>query len=113
MQSKGNSKGGSLGDNMKRQLDDSQQSSIGLWLIAFCFAAVLSVGFVGGLWLWLVAGQGWPAFLLSIAVVVAWAGGIVWQSRVRDDRRWKAALDAYAKGDIGKNRRRGASANAV
>ncbi len=98
---------------MKRELDDGQRSSVGLWLAAFGFAAVLSVGFVGGIWFWLVAGQGWPAFLLSIAVVATWAGGIVWQSRVRDDQRWKAALDAYAKGDIGKDRRRGASANAV
>jgi len=98
---------------MKSELGHGHHSSFGLWLAVFCFAAVFSVGFVGGIWLWLVAGQGWLAFLLSMALVVTWASGIVWQSRVRDDRRWKAALDAYAEGEMAEDRHHGASPSAA
>jgi hypothetical protein len=71
--------------------------------LAVCSAAVvLGAAGVGGLWFGLAAGRGWPV-LLAGAVL---AGAVVWLSRARAARRWQAALDAYAKREIIRARRR-------
>jgi hypothetical protein len=68
------------------------------WSAVFRAVRLLLFGFVG--WLWFGAAADSASKAISLAAVLALAAlvGITWYlSRVRADRRWRAALDAYAK----------------
>jgi hypothetical protein len=77
-----------------------------IWLAACGIAAVLVAGIIRGLPLGPALGRSWlalpPAAVLALTSVL----GIVWQSRARGTRRWRAALDGYAEREIARDRRR-------
>jgi 4-amino-4-deoxy-L-arabinose transferase-like glycosyltransferase len=59
---------------------------------------LLGFGLIG--WLWFLSAEDSPWRAVSLAAVLALAAlvSITWYlSRVRAERRWRAALDAYAK----------------
>jgi hypothetical protein len=59
-----------------------------------------------GLWFWLTHGHGVAGQLVAAALVLAGTLGIVWLSRARAARRFKAAVEAYAEREIDRERRR-------
>jgi hypothetical protein len=70
-----------------------------VWSAVFRAVRLLIVGFIGWLWLVSSADSAWKA-VDSLAAVLALAAlvGITWYlSRARAERRWRAALDAYAE----------------
>jgi hypothetical protein len=59
---------------------------------------LLIFGLIGWLWFASAADSAWRAVSLAAVLAVAVLVGITWYlSRARADRRWRAALDAYAK----------------
>ena len=69
-----------------------------VWSAVFRAAQLLIVGLIG--WLWFVSADdsAWRAVSLAAVVALAALVGITWYlSRARAERRWRAALDAYAK----------------
>ena len=67
---------------------------------------VLSLAAIGGPWFRPVDGGDWQALLATAVVALIALLGIVWLSRARSTRRWKAVLDAYAAREIAHDRRR-------
>jgi hypothetical protein len=70
------------------------------------FAAVLPLAAIGGPWFRPVDGGDWQALLATAVVALITLLGIVWLSRARSTRRWKAVLNAYAAREIARDRRR-------
>jgi hypothetical protein len=69
-----------------------------IWLAAFRAARLLILGLIGRLWFVWSAGSVWRADLLAAILALAALVGITWYlSRFRAERRWRAALDAYAE----------------
>ena len=69
-----------------------------VWSAIFRAVRLLIVGLIG--WLWFLSAEDSPWRAVSLAAVLALAAlvGITWYlSRFRAERRWRAALDAYAK----------------
>ena len=69
----------------------------------FRVVRLLLFGLIG--WLWFVSAADSALRAVSLAAVLALAAlvGITWYaSRARADRRWRAALDAYAKQELAK-----------
>ena len=59
---------------------------------------LLIFGFIGWLCFLWAADSAWRAVSLAAVLALAALCGITWYlSRVRAERRWRAALDAYAK----------------
>jgi hypothetical protein len=75
-------------------------------LAVYGFAAALAAGIVGGLQVWPSHGRSGLALPPVAVLVLAAVLGIIWQSRARGTRRWRAALDAYAEREMAKERRR-------
>jgi hypothetical protein len=69
-------------------------------------AALLGVGGAAGLWLWRAPGNGVQVLAAAGALALAAVAGMVWLTRARAARRWKAALDAYAAQEIVRASRR-------
>ena len=68
------------------------------WSAVFRAARLLVFGLIG--WLWFVSATDSALRAVSLAAVLALAAlvGITWYlSRARTERRWRAALDAYAE----------------
>jgi hypothetical protein len=68
------------------------------WSAVSRVARLLIVGWIG--WLWFVPADDspWRAGSLAAVLAVAALVGITWYlSRARAERRWRAALDSYAK----------------
>ena len=68
------------------------------WSAGSRAAGLFLAGLIG--WLWFVAAPGtaWKAVSLAAVLALAALVGITWYlSRARAERRWRAALDAYAK----------------
>ena len=69
-----------------------------VWSAVFRTARLLIFGLIG--WLWFVSADDSPWNAVSLAAVLALAAlvGITWYlSHARAERRWRAALDAYAE----------------
>ena len=66
---------------------------------AVCEAAGMFIaGLIGWLWFVLADSSAWKAVSLAVVLALAALVSITWYlSRVRADRRWRAALDAYAE----------------
>jgi hypothetical protein len=75
-------------------------------LTAFCSAAVFGAGIAGGHRLWPADGGGWAALVAAAVLALTSVLGIVWQSRVRGTKQWRAALEDYAEREIAQDRRR-------
>jgi hypothetical protein len=69
-------------------------------------AGALTLGVAAGLWLLLAHGQGWQVLLPAAVVALAAIIGMAWQSRARAADRLHAALDAYARRELARARRR-------
>jgi signal transduction histidine kinase len=69
-------------------------------------ATVVPLAAIGGPWFRPVEGGDWQALLATAVVALIALLGIVWLSRARATRRWKAILDAYAAREIARDRRR-------
>jgi len=69
-------------------------------------AAFLAAMGVTGLSLWLAPGDRVEVLLTAAALGLTTFLGIVWWSHARAERRWQAALDAYAEGEIARTQRR-------
>jgi hypothetical protein len=68
------------------------------WSAVFRAVRLLLFGFFGWLWFVSAADSPWKAVSLAAVVALAALAGITWYlSRVRAERRWRAALDAYAE----------------
>ena len=68
------------------------------WSAVFRAARLLVFGLVGWLWFVSAADSDWRAASLTAVLALAALAGITWYlSRVRAERRWRAALDVYAK----------------
>jgi membrane protein YdbS with pleckstrin-like domain len=68
-----------------------------VWSAIVRAVRLLIVGLMG--WLWFASAADFPWRAVSLAAVLALAAlvGITWYlSRARAERRWRAALDAYA-----------------
>jgi MFS family permease len=68
---------------------------------AFWVAGLLIAGLIG--WLWFVSADNsaWKAVSLAAVLALAPIVVITWcLSRVRAERRWRAALDAYAEKEL-------------
>jgi hypothetical protein len=67
-------------------------------------AARLSIfGFIGWFWFLSADHSAWKAVALVAVLGLAALVGITWYaSRARADRRWRAALDRYAKRELAK-----------
>ena len=68
------------------------------WSAVFRAARLLTFGLIG--WLWFVSADdsAWRSVSLAAALALAALAGITWYlTRARAERRWRAALDAYAK----------------
>jgi hypothetical protein len=80
-----------------------------IWLAASGFAAALAAGIAVGCNSWSAGGRGWLALPPAAVLVLTAILGIVRQSRARDIRRWRTALDAYADREIARDQRREAA----
>jgi HAMP domain-containing protein len=58
-------------------------------------------------------GRGWYGLLAAAVVAVIALLPFVWLYRTRSTRRWKAALDAYAEGQIARDRLRSTIAGEI
>ncbi len=68
-----------------------------VWSTVFRAARLLILGLFGWLWFASTAGSAWRAVSLAAILALAALAGITWYlSRARAERRWRAALDAYA-----------------
>jgi hypothetical protein len=68
-----------------------------VWSAVFRAARLLIFGLIGWLWFVSAADSAWRAVSLAVVLALAALVGITWYlSRVRAERRWRAALDAYA-----------------
>jgi hypothetical protein len=75
----------------------SRRMSLG-WSAVFRDARWLIFGLIGWLWFVSAADSAWKAVSLVAVLALAALVGITWYlSRVRAERRWRAALDAYAE----------------
>ena len=75
----------------------SRRMSLG-WSTVFRDARLLIFGLIGWLWFVSAADSAWRAVALAAVLALAALVGITWYlSRARAERRWRAALDAYAK----------------
>jgi hypothetical protein len=82
-------------------------------LAVFCAATVLGAAIAGGLWLRPTDGGGWQAFVAAAALALTSVLVIVWQSRARGTKQWRATLEAYAEREIAQDRRRKAPPTAA
>ena len=79
------------------------------WSAVFRAVRLLIFGLIGWLLFVSAADSAWRAVSLAAVLAVAAFVGITWYlSRVRADRRWRAALDVYAEKEQAKrtNQRR-------
>ena len=68
------------------------------WSAVFRTARLLIVGLIGWLWFVPASDPAWRAVSLAAVLALAALVGVTWYlSHVRADRRWRAALDAYAE----------------
>ena len=68
------------------------------WSAVFRAVRLLIFGLIGWLWFVSAADSAWRAVWLAAVLAFAALVGITWYlSRVRAERRWRAALDAYAE----------------
>ena len=68
------------------------------WSAVFRAARLLIFGLIGWLWFVSAAASAWRAVSLAAVLALAALVGITWYlSRARAERRWRAALDAYAE----------------
>jgi hypothetical protein len=68
------------------------------WSAAFRAGRLLIFGFIGWLLFVSAADSAWRAVSLAAVLALTALVGVTWYlSRARADRRWRAALDAYAK----------------
>jgi membrane protein YdbS with pleckstrin-like domain len=73
------------------------------WSAVFRAVRLLIFGLIGWLLFVSAADSAWRAVALAAVVAVAALVGITWYlSAVRADRRWRAALDAYANKELAK-----------
>jgi membrane protein YdbS with pleckstrin-like domain len=71
------------------------------WSAVFRAVRLLIFGLIGWLWFVLATDSAWKAISLAAVLALAALVGITWYlSRVRAERRWRAALDAYAKHEL-------------
>ena len=76
------------------------------WSAVSRAARLLLFGFIGWFWFLSAADSPWKAVSLAAVLALAALVGITWYlSRARADRRWRAALDAYAKQELRRGRR--------
>jgi fatty-acid desaturase len=69
-----------------------------VWSAAFRAARLFIVGLIGWLLFVSAADSAWRVVSFAAVLVLAALVGITWYlSRARAERRWRAALDAYAK----------------
>ena len=69
-----------------------------VWAAVFRTARLFIFGLIGWLCFVSAADSAWRAVSLAAVLALAALVGITWYlSRVRAERRWRAALDAYAK----------------
>jgi hypothetical protein len=59
-----------------------------------------------GLWFWLAHGEGVAVLLGAPALALTAVLGVVWRSRARATRRFRAAVEAHAEREIDRERRR-------
>ena len=69
-------------------------------------APVLGAGIDGELWLRPADGEGWQALAAAAVFALTSVLGIVWQSRARGIRQWRAAPEADAERQIARRSRR-------
>ena len=75
----------------------SRRSSLA-WSAVFRAVRLLIFGLIGWLWFVSAADSAWKAISLVAVLALAALVGITWYlSRARFERRWRAALDAYAE----------------
>jgi membrane protein YdbS with pleckstrin-like domain len=68
------------------------------WSAVFRTVRLLIFGLIGWLWFVSATDSAWRAVSLAAVMALAALVGITWYlSRVRVERRWRAALDTYAK----------------
>jgi len=68
------------------------------WSAVFRAVRLLIFGLIGWLWFVSATDSAWRAVSLAAVMALAALVGITWYlSRVRAGRRWRAALDTYAK----------------
>ena len=83
---------------MKTNVTSHSRRSSPAWSAAFRAVRLLIFGLIGWLWFIWAADSAWKAAALAAVLAVAALVGITWYlSHVRADRRWRAALDVYAK----------------
>jgi hypothetical protein len=69
-----------------------------VWSAVFRAVRLLIFGLIGWLWFVSAADSAWTTVSLAAVLALAVLVGITWYlSRVRAERRWRAALDAYPK----------------
>ena len=69
-----------------------------LWSAVSRAVRLLIFGLIGWVWFASKAGSAWRAASLAAVLALAALAGITWYlSRARAERRWRAALDAYAE----------------
>ena len=69
-----------------------------VWSDVFRADRLLTFGLIGWLWFISAADSAWKAVSLAAVLALAALVGITWYlSRARAERRWRAALDAYAE----------------
>src|SRR5439155_3694124 len=96
-QSPGLGRGAKRG-NMETNVTSHSRRSSPAWSAIFWAARLLIFGLIG--WLWFVStdDSAWKTVSLAAVLALAALMGITWVlSRARAERRWRAALDAYAK----------------
>jgi cytochrome b len=68
----------------------------------------LSLAVIGVHWFRPADGQGWHVLVAAAVVALMALLRFIWLYRGHSNRRWKAALDAYAEREIARDRRRNA-----
>jgi membrane protein YdbS with pleckstrin-like domain len=83
---------------MKTNVTSHSRRSSPAWSGVFRAVRLLIFGLIGWLCFVSAADSAWRTVSLAAVLALAALVGITWYlSRVRADRRWRAALDVYAK----------------
>jgi len=68
------------------------------WSAVFRAAGLFIFGFIGWLWFFAADDAAWKAVsLVAVLVLAALVGSAWYLPRARAERRWRSALDCYAK----------------
>jgi membrane protein YdbS with pleckstrin-like domain len=88
---------------MKSNVTAHSRRTSPAWSAVLRAARLLIIGLIGWLFFVSAADPAWKAVSLAAVVAVAALVGITWYlSRARAERRWRAALDAYAEEELAK-----------